>query len=478
LQKRAVKDGLVNAHQKLIGRILSKEYLKYLKPKAMKLMKDQGFFDDAFSSELHSKVVPWIYASTAGLLESDIGVDTTFMTLLKEACDLTVLTHEETLKKERARKDEITKERQRKIEEGAANKERRRKERAEKRRMDELSKLHEKVDLQIIKKGVEKEEILKQDLSNVHGYYQGKEIVGLIGGIITEMAMILTAATKALEGKDFLTEKNAYIFTVMYITQGMSQEAFSLFLGPKLVQLLVSKNIKLEEAHALEGDGIQAFNELYKNYQEEDKIVKLIHDKADELGIIPASLDFVRNSLLKLLLRKPTDPDPQGKNMAAKQKLKIVTLPEGFDKDLMKPQAIVRVQIPKPVVEEENPDDSTSKKPEEVKKKPPKAAKKDSANNSKKSANASRVDNTNQDQEVEDKVLTVKTVAEDLFVHVVHEVAVKELRNSLCDFIKRQFSKDLDGVDIEALKQKVEEIGEQLDEMYLSLFKDVPLFTF
>ena len=162
--------------------------------------------------------------------------------------------------------------------------------------------------------------------------------------------------------------------------------------------------------------------------------------------------------------------------MAAKQKLKIATLPEPFDKNIMAPQAIVKVLPPKEPVPE-NEDEQN----EEAKKKPEEEKKIGGLNKSKKDANTSRKSNSkadNQEPEFEDKVLTVKPVVDDLFIYVMHEVAIKEIRNDLCEFVKKQFAKDLEIVEVDVLKEKVEEIGDKLQEAFFERFKDVPQFSF
>lgn len=154
-------------------------------------------------------------------------------------------------------------------------------------------------------------------------------------------------------------------------------------------------------------------------------------------------------------------------------------LPEPFEKDLMAPQAIARLLVPKePVPEDdESPEEAAKKKPEEKKKPaavaPPISKGKKEINTSKKSL--SRLDN---DREFEDKILTVKPVSEDLFVYVLHDAAAKEVRTDLLEFVKKQFSKDLDNVENDVLKEKISEIGTKLEATFLERFKNVPLFSF
>eukprot|EP01022_Parablepharisma_sp_SALTPOND_P018757 TRINITY_DN310_c0_g4_i1.p2 TRINITY_DN310_c0_g4~~TRINITY_DN310_c0_g4_i1.p2 ORF type:complete len:682 (-),score=92.23 TRINITY_DN310_c0_g4_i1:14221-16266(-) len=477
VQKRNIKEGQYKAHQKLISRILSKEYLKQLKPKTLRALRDEGLFSSTFLADYYSHTVPWMYKETAEILDAEQDYSETLWNLVKEKAEEIVGSHVEVLKKESKRKAEIIAERERKAEEEMKAKEERRKQREERRRLEELKKLHDKVEQEIIKKGVEKEEIIKQEISNIHGFFQGREIAGVIGGLLAEMSVIFTAVGEALPDKDFLTEKNAYIFVVMYLGQWMKQEFFPFFLGPKLVQFLASKDVKLDEIHSMDPSLAKEFAELYKAYEDEDPILKLLRDRAESIGIALTAIDYLRCALLKLLLRKPTDPDPQGRNVAAKGKLRVVTLPEPFDKNpAVSPHAIAKIMIPKPSEDEANQEN------EEPKRKPvEETKKKQSLNKSKGGHNTNRKVTTRGDMgepEYDDKVLTVKPLAEDLLVYVIHEAATKEVRMDLHEFVKKQFAKDLESVEPEAIKESVETIGGKMEAEFLEKFKDVPVFTF
>lgn len=47
--------------KKVIGRILSKQYLKHLKPNTYKLLTAEGFFRDPLQNDLYSHFSPWLY---------------------------------------------------------------------------------------------------------------------------------------------------------------------------------------------------------------------------------------------------------------------------------------------------------------------------------------------------------------------------------------------------------------------------------
>lgn len=467
-----VKEGKVKAHKKLIGRILAKDFLKELRPNTMRLLKDEGLFNTHFMNDLYTSCIPWIYSTTTQIIKDESSVDNFVSLLLQDTFDTATKDHGQTLQKEKDRKEGIRQRILQQEEEEARNKAQRRKDRAERRRHAEKEKLKNRILELIIKKGEEKEDVLAQDFGNVHGYFQGKDTVGIIGGIFTELAITFTAISEILAGKEFLNEKNAYGIMIFYLAESLKQKEYPVYISPGINKFLSSKNVKLEDIHTLDADGVKEFTELYNSIDYDDPIMKIIRKENENIGIKTEAIDLLRNSLLKLLLRKPTDPDPKGKNMAAKQKIKLVTLPENFDKDPAKPQAIWRIAIPVPQPGEEDEEaEERDKKAEEKKDK-----KKKEVNKSKKDVDTSKRSSAKGETEPEDKVAPVKPVVEDLFIYVYHEAGIKVLRDSIIDFFKAKFTKDLDGIETTTIKEKADEIGGNLEEIFLENYKDIPLF--
>ena len=56
-------------------------------------------------------------------------------------------------------------------------------------------------------KGEEKWEILNQDFADVNGQYMTKPIVGVVGGVFTELINVLTTISELLEKPKFFTDK-------------------------------------------------------------------------------------------------------------------------------------------------------------------------------------------------------------------------------------------------------------------------------
>jgi hypothetical protein len=318
LAQRAVKDSKVRAHQKLIGRILAKEYLKYVKPNSFRGLRDEGAFRKKQEAAMYINCVPWMMATTAEILRDDSQVDDLLGLIVDEAYDEMTVEHKKTLETERERQRRITEERRLKEEEEARRKEALRKEREERRRAAELQRLHDKIDQLVIKKGEMKDVVLKQELTAAHGCYLGKDIVGVLTGVLGEMAIVLSATAQSVADKPFVTDKSIYVFTIMYLTQCMKNESFYVFFGPAIVQLLASKNVKLEDTHTLDPDALAQFTQLYDSAQHDDPLLPLLKDSCKDTGIMPEALDWLRLSLRKLILRKPTDNDPGGNDSGRK----------------------------------------------------------------------------------------------------------------------------------------------------------------
>jgi hypothetical protein len=61
LQYRKSNEQECAAQKKIIGRILSKQYLKNLKPNTYKILDSEGFFRQPLETDLYSRFTPWLY---------------------------------------------------------------------------------------------------------------------------------------------------------------------------------------------------------------------------------------------------------------------------------------------------------------------------------------------------------------------------------------------------------------------------------
>jgi hypothetical protein len=61
LQYRKSNEQECAAQKKVIGRILSKQYLKHLKDNTYKILDTEGFFRSPLETDLFATFTPWLY---------------------------------------------------------------------------------------------------------------------------------------------------------------------------------------------------------------------------------------------------------------------------------------------------------------------------------------------------------------------------------------------------------------------------------
>ena len=72
-------------HKKVIGRILSKQYLKHLKGNTYKILENEGFFRNPLESDLFSRFSPWLYQEIINELHARQDYSTSTEGLVHEA---------------------------------------------------------------------------------------------------------------------------------------------------------------------------------------------------------------------------------------------------------------------------------------------------------------------------------------------------------------------------------------------------------
>eukprot|EP01022_Parablepharisma_sp_SALTPOND_P001017 TRINITY_DN105434_c0_g1_i1.p1 TRINITY_DN105434_c0_g1~~TRINITY_DN105434_c0_g1_i1.p1 ORF type:complete len:452 (-),score=92.93 TRINITY_DN105434_c0_g1_i1:66-1421(-) len=448
---------MYKTHQKVFARVFTKDYLKNMKPSAFGTLISQGILRDPAEKALLGQIIPWIYKNTGEILGEDQDMDQVLKDLIGFAHDEILKEHGDALKKERGKRERKKREDSQKAEENRILQEKLRKEREEQRKRDELIKLQEKVEQQIIAKGEWRNEILKQPVTNLHGNLQGKQTVGVLGGLLGQIGISLTAAAQTLGNEGFVNEKTAYVFLATLLSDELKSEVYELFIGPSLANLVAEKGGKIEELHLLDAEGSQKFIEEYKRQAGGDELLKAFYDNLTNYGISPVLMNYVTDALLKLLLKKLTEKELQGKQGNAKKKIKVVTMPETFKQDPMKPQAIVRVRIPL----DRSSDDPDSDEEDKQEKKP-----------------EAKKEKVYPEIEYEDKVLAVKPLTEELYTFVIHQAAGRELRNQVCEVLKEHFEKELEGAELEAIQKKAEEIAVAVEQEFLKAFGGVPTFDY
>ena len=492
---------MLKTHQKVLARVLAKDYLKHLRPHAFRALADQGVFRPPSDAEVQGHVLPWLYDMAGAMMLEDNDADVVLRGWLETACDTVLRAHGSAIQGENKRKERKQKEEEERQEALRVERERLQREQEEHKREEAVRLLLDKVTKQIVEKGEWRNEIAKQVASNVHGYFQSRPTVGLLGGLLGEMGIALSAAVNAMGNKDWLTPKAIYIFFVTYVAQHMKSEQYLLYLPPNLASIATAKGVKLEELQTLDEEGTNKFMEEYKAADGGGPLYSLVQKESAETGVVPEIFTHLRDGVLRLILRKPREKERPGtsashllgKQVAAKQKLQIVSLPESFKHDPLKPHAIVRIRIPllhpKPADEEPEDKDEEGKKEGKAEGKPSsKGPDKSEAKEGDEEAKAAEdsaaagaeaaVADVTREIEYEDKVLAVKPVLDDLYVYVLHQAASREVRRELCEALKTHFEKELETVEVDALTQQAEQIAARVQTSFLNQFPDVRVFDF
>jgi hypothetical protein len=61
LQYRKSNEQECATQKKVIGRILSKQYLKHIKPNTYMILEEEGFFRQPLETDLLLRFTPWLY---------------------------------------------------------------------------------------------------------------------------------------------------------------------------------------------------------------------------------------------------------------------------------------------------------------------------------------------------------------------------------------------------------------------------------
>ncbi len=303
---------MYKSHQKVFARVMAKDYLHDVRASVLRVLTDQGVFRDPARQALEGQVVPWVYDTTAEMLDEDLQMDLLLSQLCEGACDQIIRRHGDALQKERDKRAKKRHDDHERAEEHKRTKEKMRLEREEQKRRDDLHQLQVKVEQQVVEKGEWLNEILKQDLTNVHGDLQSTSTVCAVGGLLTQIAVALTATASVAGKSEFVNPKSMYVFIATYLADCLKSEHLDVYMGPALVNLAKEKGAKLEELQNLDAETAKAFEELYSKGEGCDDLQRLVRSKADQLGFNVAFFAHLEEALLKLLMRKLSEKDAQG----------------------------------------------------------------------------------------------------------------------------------------------------------------------
>jgi len=420
-------------------------------------------------------IVPWIYSNTAEAYEEDNDMDELINELTMLAEEQIFNDHDNALKKEKERRQKKINDERRKAEELRLQQEKLRKEKEEQKKKEDLQKLNADVDQQIIEKGEMRNEILSQPITNIHGNFQAKPTVGVLGGLIGQLAISLTAAIQTLGNDEFLNEKTAYKFFAILVSDILKSESYELFLAANLEKMVLEKGGKLDELNLLDEETTERFIEEYKATSGGDGLLNKFVNSFDKYGINNEILKLIVNSLMRIIFLKFTDKAIQGKQGNARKKLKFMTLPENFTHDPNKPQAIVRIRIPlNRSQDEEGSQNSKEDNPPEDNKDIDIPQEEDKE----KEENKEEDVKVYPELEYEDKVLAVTPITENLYVYVTHQAAARELRNQICEFVKEHYEDEFADVNLEDMLKKVEELAVTAENDFMQMFNDIPTFDY
>lgn len=313
LQQRAAKDLMAKTHEKVLARVLAKDYLKNVRQNVMRVLVDQGVYRKPFEKDLYTHILPWMYGTTWEMMEENKMMDEILLNLVGNAFGVVAGEHGTALDKERDKKLKKKKDEEDKKEARKLEKEKNRLEMIEKKRIDDLKALELNVENNLVNKGDVRNEMIKQEIVEITGNYQNTHSVGVPGGLITELAIALTSAFELSPNKDWLNENNIFKFVVLYIADKMGCPQYSVYLGPHFNQLITSKGLKLDTLHLMDAETEKEFVNLYKTGENDDMILKMIKDQSAEFNIDPKIIEILREAILKLLIKKQTEKEAQGK---------------------------------------------------------------------------------------------------------------------------------------------------------------------
>lgn len=312
MQQKAAKDLMHTTHEKVLARVIAKDYLKHVRQNVLGILADQGVFRRPFEMDLYAHILPWMYGTTSEMMEEDKKMDEILQNMVETAFNRVVFEHGDSLDKERKRKTKKKQEEEAKKEARRIEREKRKLEKEEKKRIEDLQILQKKIEKELVNKGENKAEMLKQECTEINGNFQSSPAIGVPGGMLTGLAIALASAYELSANKDWFNETNIYKFFTMYIAEMMGCPQFSIYIGPELAQLLTSKGIKFDNLSAMDEETEKSFVGMYVAGEHDDNIMKIIRDKSAENNLDPKFTAILREAILKLTTKKMNEKEMQG----------------------------------------------------------------------------------------------------------------------------------------------------------------------
>jgi len=222
--------------------------------------------------------------------------------------------------------------------------------------------------------------------------------------------------------------------------------------------------------------------EILRNAENFEESIKIIIEKAEELNINTTVIKLITNVFSILILRR--QDKLIGKVLEAKQKVSLQMHQQIIENTPKPIKAIVRIRIP---LIEEKPLDEGNEEEEEEEENEEKDEQFDNEEGDFIEENEGELLNSkykkNQEKkfreaELEDKVLTIKTISENTRILVLHQAVSRQLRADIVNFLLTDFKEMMEGIDPEECQKRAEIIGLSAEDAFIQNYSELPVFDF
>eukprot|EP00357_Protocruzia_adherens_P016559 CAMPEP_0115034536 /NCGR_PEP_ID=MMETSP0216-20121206/40720_1 /TAXON_ID=223996 /ORGANISM="Protocruzia adherens, Strain Boccale" /LENGTH=700 /DNA_ID=CAMNT_0002413461 /DNA_START=34 /DNA_END=2136 /DNA_ORIENTATION=+ len=460
----------VDAHKKIISRLISKSYLSKLKVNTVQLLQDQGFFRDSFVMGVHDQFVPWLYQEIVSNLGDETNYSEFVEKALAEAVESLAQQHGAAVKAEMDRREFERKEKERLAYEKEQARLARIAERARLREEKRRQELRQTIEDKLISSGVSRDVIVVHPVSDMAGYFREAEIVGSLAGAIGEIILVLNYIKDYIKKHhDPKSETPETELSAEKITEVLREFLGKHYKAPTLEVLLPAAIAELLEKYALSLEDKTTFQNLTDEQWMEfcteiiaaenlgSQSLQLLRAHAEDLSIDEGIFNNVILAFFTLLRMK----DDQGADLIGiRQKLGLTTAPEKTEADIEK--AVVRIRIPmEPKEEEPQTGEDTARKSDVQ------------------DTERQETEVEHEEVEIEDRVLAIKAKSpEGVTIFVLHQAATRRLRQALLHYLQESIPecKEIDpDEDITELEEKLGSIENKV----CNLIEDnIPIFDF
>lgn len=397
--------------------------------------------------QILSKVLPAIYGEVKRINQTEGVFSSAILNILKDSCQEAVVTHNAKIKEKmnsiKAKNDKIAEAKRAKEQLKIKKKE----EREEKKKKEAFTKFSEDILTEFFKNGqvITESSLFTQILAPPHGFYLKKPIVGTAGGMMFDIVSILSQAVALKGSSDFLNEKSIMMFVGNFLTKDMKCDSFPIIMSEEIMKYLKEHSLTVAQINEPEGSAMNEIAELIKSSLLKGEFENMLMSKKTEFGFNEKVMQLLVFAFMRLITKKQKDPEMRGRTNAARDKLKLLSITEEFATEQRKPKAMLVIKSKPHEEEEEDPPEDKKLAKGKVK------------------------------EAEEIKVTLVNPFGASASILVLHIDAWRMLRDELLESIFTYFQSDLQGIEKQALKEKVDEISAKQIEMIKSNWK-LPIF--